>query len=124
MPSMIALLTALIALTPVVAAAQDEGRPGDYGYRHEEYHRRGIIDELRRKTGASCCDGMGECRATYVNVPRELALIDGRWCPLNAAPVRRDIQLPDHFSLVCAGPSVPPFFACPIVYCVAVAPGY
>jgi hypothetical protein len=124
MSRILGLLMALIAAMPVGAAAQEHGGPGDYGYRHEEYHRRGIIDELRRKTGATCCDGMGECRATYVNVKQETALLDGRWCPLNAAPIRRDIQLPDHFSLVCAGPSAPPFFPCPIVYCVAVGPGY
>lgn len=117
------LLIVGLAAASFGAAAQNEGRPGDYGYRHQDYHRRGLIDELRRKTGMSCCDRVGECRATYVDMARAMAYIDGNWCPLGSARVRRDIELPDQFSLVCAGSSAPPFFPCPIVYCVALAPG-
>src|SRR5262249_32285935 len=59
----------LVVAAPVKPIAQEDwGRPGDYGYRHQEYHHRGIIEELRRKTGQLCCDGIGECRATYANM--------------------------------------------------------
>ena len=116
------LILALIALT--AARAQDNpGRPGDFGYRHWEYHYNGLIDELRRKTGRSCCDGAGECRATFANMPERKVFLDGHWCPIGGAVVRYDLALPDDFALVCAGRSAGPTFPCPVVYCVAVATG-
>jgi hypothetical protein len=120
----VCLTVLIIAAGAGVALAQEErGRPGDYGYRHQQYHHNGVIDELRRKTGRSCCDGVGECRATYVDLRQKQALIDGKWCPLGDAAVRQDITLPDQFALVCAGTAAWPLHPCPIVYCVAVAPG-
>ncbi|MGH6815362.1 MAG: hypothetical protein ACREC6_06645 [Hyphomicrobiaceae bacterium] len=105
-------------------AQHGEPQPGDYGYRHMEYHRNGIIDELRRKTGRSCCDNIGECRATYVDMEKRTVFLDGKWCPISrSAVIRHDIALPDHFALVCAGRSAGPQMPCPFVYCVAVALG-
>jgi hypothetical protein len=121
--SIFVVLIIAIAASITSLAQKYEGRPGDYGYRHLEYHHNGIIDELRRKTGRSCCDGIGECRATYVNIPERKAFLDGNWCPIGAAPIRRDIVLPDQFALVCADRSAGPVYPCPAVYCVAVGPG-
>jgi hypothetical protein len=118
------LAVLLVVAAASGASAQDhDGKPGDYGFRHHQYHRNGIINELRRKTGRSCCDGYGECRATLVNLRLKLAFVDGQWCPLGDAAVRQDIPLPDEYALVCAGTSALPMHPCPIVYCVAVAPG-
>ena len=119
--------TFLILASAAVGAAraQETGpKPGDYGYRHLEYHHKGVINELRRKTGRSCCDNIGECRATYVDLEKKMVFLDGKWCPISrSAAVRHDIALPDHFALVCAGRSAGPLMPCPFVYCVAVALG-
>jgi hypothetical protein len=115
-------LMLVMAASAEPIAQENAARPGDYGYRHQEYHHKGIIEELRRKTGQLCCDGMGECRATYANMQEHTVLLDGNWCPIGYASIRRDIALPDQFALVCAGRS-PRLFACPNVYCVAVPPG-
>jgi hypothetical protein len=107
------------------AGAQDlPPGPGDYGFRHDEYHARGIIDELQRKTGSFCCHG-GECRASYVKLAERKVLVDGRWCPIgHRTHMRSDIVLPDHFALVCAGKSEPgPLNQCPPVFCIVLAPG-
>jgi hypothetical protein len=114
-----------LALSGACGAVAEEyqSQPGDYGYRHHQYHHNGIIEELRRKTGRSCCDGLGECRATYVNLQQKQVFVDGKWCPLGDAAVRQDIDLPDQFALVCAGTSSWSLQACPRVYCVAIAPG-
>jgi hypothetical protein len=118
------LVALLLILAGGTAHAQRyKSEPGEYGFRHQQYHHNGIIDELRRKTGRSCCDGLGECRATYVNLQKRTAFVDGKWCPLGDAAVRQDIPLPDEYALVCAGTSAWPLTQCPIVYCVAVAPG-
>lgn len=117
------LILFLLAEASCVVAEDYQSRPGDYGYRHHQYHHNGIIDELRRKTGRSCCDGLGECRATYINLQQKQAFVDGKWCPLGDAAVRQDIDLPDQFALVCAGTAAWPLYPCPVVYCVAVAPG-
>lgn len=101
--------------------AQELG-PGDYSYLHEEYHKWGSIDELRAKTNSQCCDGMGECRATYVDMRTKKAYVDGRWCPLpeNSNLIRADVSLPPNgYALVCAGQSMDLYPACPKVYCVA-----
>lgn len=117
------VLFATLVLSGTAKAQEHHAQPGDYGYRHHEYHHNGVIDELRRKTGRTCCDGLGECRATYVNLPQGQAFVDGKWCPLGNAAVRQDITLPDQFALVCAGTTPWPLKPCPIIYCVAVAPG-
>ncbi len=105
--------------------ADGHGQPGDYGYRHRDYHDRGLVEELERKVGHSCCDKVGECRATYVDLANRKVLVDGRWCPLgHRTAVRKDIMLPDSFALVCAGKSISGLGnPCPPVYCVAVSPG-
>lgn len=108
---------------PEVSEGQE--KPGDYGYRHRDYHDRGLVEELERKVGHSCCDKVGECRATYVDLANNTALVDGRWCPLgHRTAIRKDITLPDSFALVCAGKSRSGGGnPCPPVYCVAISPG-
>ena len=111
---------ALLLLTSVAPLAAE---PGDYGYHHEEYHRRGLVEELQRKTGWLCCDEVGECRATYVRLPERKVYLEGRWCTIDPqVPVRTDIPLPDEFALVCAGRARTDLH-CPNIYCIAVPPG-
>ena len=98
----------------------DELGPGDYGYRHMEYHSQ----EVEEKSGYTCCDKMGECRVTYVNLKDGTAYLDGRWCPIKRdAAIRYDVSLPDEMAMVCAGSFLDPITRCPIVYCGAVPPG-
>ena len=114
----------LAAVSPPVVAQENSKGPGDYGYRHEEYHHRGIVDELERKAGQSCCDKKGECRATYVDMAQRRAFVEGRWCPMEQqTSIHTDIALPDRFALVCAGRPASPYNPCPTIYCVALAPG-
>jgi hypothetical protein len=117
------VLSAAMFMMPSIDLRAAE--PGDYGYHHEYYHRRGLIDELARRTGRSCCDEIGECRATYVRLREREVYLEGRWCEIgHDVPVRTDIPLPDEFALVCAGRSAWPHLPCPFVYCIAVAPGF
>ena len=121
-------LVVFIAMSQMIApralAEDHDPQPGDYGYRHEDYHQRGLINELERKAGQSCCDGHGECRATYVKLAERKVFVDGRWCPIgHRTAIRFDLELPDHFALVCAGLSARIGNPCPVVYCVATAPG-
>jgi len=98
--------------------------PGDYGYRHMEYHLRGTVEDVEAKSGKSCCDNMGECRATYVNLGDETVYLNGKWCPITRhAAIRFDVSLPDEMAMVCAGRLLDPLNNCPIVYCGAVPPG-
>lgn len=132
---LLALALACAALGPSLAhqpgsghgpeVSDGEGQPGDYGYRHRDYHDRGLVEELERKVGHSCCDKVGECRATYVDLTNKTVLVDGRWCPLGyRTAIRKDIMLPDSFALVCAGKSRSGGGnPCPPVYCVAISPG-
>ncbi len=117
----VALTVMLLMVSRIDLCAAE---PGDYGYRHDEYHRRGLIDELERKTERSCCDAVGECRAAYVRLREGEVYLEGQWCVIGRdVPVRTDIALPDEFALVCAGRSAGPNLPCPMVYCIAVAPG-
>lgn len=117
-------MSALILMVQLCAAEPKQG-PGDYGYRHHEYHQNGVVDELERKVGHSCCDRTGECRATYVDLAHKKVFLDGRWCPLgHHTAIRKDIVLPDSFALVCAGKSrTGPGNPCPSVYCIAISAG-
>jgi hypothetical protein len=119
------LISAVLLLSGAAAAVADPGgRPGDYGYRHEDYHQRGLIEELERKAGQSCCDGHGECRATYIDLRERKVYLDGRWCPIGfRTALRFDLELPDQFALVCAGRPRSEGNPCPVVYCVAAALG-
>lgn len=108
----------------VVRAQGTDGQPGDYGFRHERYHEQGIVEELERKVGHSCCDHMGECRASYVDIKARKAFVDGRWCPIgHRTSIRTDIMLPDRFALVCAGKSASSGNPCPPIFCLAISPG-
>lgn len=115
----------LLTLAGQVGRAEPATGPGDYGYRHEEYHHKGLVDELEKKVGHSCCDRMGECRATYVDLAQKKVFLDGRWCALgHHTAIRKDVILPDSFALVCAGKSLSgPGNPCPAVYCIAISPG-
>jgi len=65
-------------------------KPGDYGFRHDEFHS--IYKALRKADGSDCCNG-SECRVT--EEPREASaeekkqgydysvLVDGVWCPVS-----------------------------------------
>ena len=113
------------ALGPFSLPVQaDELGPGDYGYRHMEYHTRGTVRDVEEKSGHTCCDKMGECRATYVNLKERTAYLDGKWCPIKRdAAIRYDVSLPDEMAMVCAGSFLDPITRCPIVYCGAIPPG-
>lgn len=121
------LVTFAALAVPVldVAFAQGSGgEPGDYGFRHERYHDEGLVAELERKVGHSCCDDIGECRASYVDLKARKAFVDGRWCPIgHRTSIRTDIVLPDRFALVCAGKSQSRGNPCPPIFCLAIAPG-
>lgn len=107
-----------------VPAYAEELGPGDYGYRHMEYHMRGTVDEVEEKSGKTCCDNVGECRATYVNLLNRTAYLNGKWCPIKAdAAIRYDVSLPDEMAMVCAGAYISPKTGCPTVYCGAVPSG-
>ncbi|NBV77359.1 hypothetical protein EBR66_04310 [bacterium] len=115
----------VLVLSSTTTASAENGSIGDYGYRHMEYHKYGSIDALRRqKDGSmrSCCDNMGECRATNVNVKERKVFIDGQWCPIPPlVELREDVPLPDvDHDLVCAGKTYGR--TCPTVYCVALRP--
>ena len=117
-----ALLSAMGAM--VLPAQADELGPGDYGYRHMEYHARGTVEDVESKSGRSCCDSMGECRATYVNLINKTAYLNGKWCPIKTdAAIRYDVSLPDEMAMVCAGRFLDPVTRCPVVYCGAVPSG-
>ena len=112
-----------LVLLMLLSAGPLSAEPGDYGYHHEEYHRRGLVEELQRKTGWLCCDEVGECRATYVRLPERKVYLEGRWCTIDPqVPVRTDLPLPDEFALVCAGRARTDLH-CPNIYCIAVPPG-
>lgn len=113
----------LLAMAMVSAGAEEKKALGlgDYGYRHHDFHTGpdgGVVGALRRKTGRSCCDQMGECRATRINIQKRTALLDGKECPLGNVEIRTDIDLPGGDDVVCA--SKTSGTSCPKVYCAAV----
>lgn len=118
---LILIPSGLRAEDPTTVPAQ----PGDYGYLHHDYHNSGSVKDLQEKTGSTCCDGAGECRATYVDMIKGKTYIDGKWCdlPENKKLIRFDVILPATgltvgLAMVCAGKT---WIAtsCPIVYCAA-----
>ena len=116
------LLSATSIMT--LPAQSDELGPGDYGFRHMEYHMRGTVRDVEAKSGTDCCDKMGECRATYVNAANRTAYLNGKWCPIKTdAAIRYDVSLPDEMAMVCAGKFLDPVTRCPVVYCGAVPSG-
>ena len=118
-----AVLLSAMCMMAVPAKAAELG-PGDYGYRHMEYHIRGTVDDVEAKSGKSCCDSTGECRATYVNLSNRTAYLNGKWCPIKVdAPIRYDVSLPDEMAMICAGKLLDPMTKCPVVYCGAVPSG-
>ncbi len=117
---------ACAVLMMVVAAKAEDLKPGYYGFNHEKYHHFGSVQEFERLSKVDCCDDHGECRGTLVQIRSNKVMIDGMWCPINNAPVRYDVALPDSYAMACAAPSQDyesHHKTCPTIYCLAVPPG-
>lgn len=122
------LLRAEEDMTPS-SVTETETRYGYYGYRHEELHASGVIQELMNKTGTQCCDGGmgGECRVTTIRFSPEgtwEAYIDGVWTRIQNVTIHYDIPLPnDAPAVVCASRHIVPEVGAKGVYCVAASFG-
>ncbi len=93
-------------------------KPSEWGYRHRNciddkgnlqigLHESGAIDEMREKSGQSCCshEYQGECRGTEVKMREREVLIDGYWRPIGPyTKIVKDMEkLPDGVqAVVCA----------------------
>lgn len=133
------LLLAVGAMQPV--AADEPGKQpafGTYGYLHGLLHHHGVIAELLRRTGLTCCDGGmgGECRGTLIRRAAatsqagqsvQYEFLHGQtWCPVTSQ-VWFDIHFPDAVlqadinAVVCARRTAP--HVCPTTtFCSAVHP--
>ncbi len=93
-PSIVLPGHVLFRVAPAIA---HELEPGDYGYRHDEFHR---YYQLSVVFGGHCFCGDGDCRATIWR-PTELkspigfdVIVERRWRPLPAT-----VYQPDSFKL-------------------------
>jgi hypothetical protein len=128
------IVALLLGITITQLAAEEKGKPqpqlGDYGYNHHLYHNHngtGVIDELNKQSqivrGHKCCDSIGECRETQVNLAETQVLLDGRWCDIPATAFKSwTTPLPDSHSKIvaCAGKGSPQI--CPTIWCIALRP--
>ena len=101
-----------------------------WGYRHNELHAGGFIDQLMAATGSNCCNGpmSGECRVSEVDLPHRLVRIDDKWCPIRSKTKIATIEGLSNLNeqnkvvaMVCAGINLTDFDGCPEIYCVGVA---
>ncbi|MEL6803917.1 MAG: hypothetical protein AAFO91_09075 [Bacteroidota bacterium] len=123
------ILLLLLSILPLTTSLADDtsSEIGEWGYRYQELHEHGIVDELIERERArtsnntlSCCEGAhsGECRVTVIdpNNGSPMYKIGDRWCPLRGH-VRTDIPLPgDITAVVCASAYIG-YSGCPTVYC-------
>lgn len=118
------------SLIPASSNQPTEPNLGDYGYRHKEIHKRGIVSEILSILDSQCCDGGegGECRVTKIrpNGHDKLeALLDGEWCPLGNALTTTDVNLGEDIEAVVCASKVRLFNQrtgrrdCPAAYCAA-----
>lgn len=86
-----------ISMLSATTALADEAPFGTYGYRHQEMHDLGVIQDLITRSGQNCCDGGmgGECRVTQISTDGKFYRYNEQWCPLSTTTdIRTDVRLP------------------------------
>ena len=108
------------------AVEAEENRLGYYGFKHPWLHSNGVIEELRSKTGSSCCDNPfgGECRIAVVDMVSRRVQIDGMNCPITEGIKFAGLSnVPQGFGVVCASKIAGQGY-CPAIYCLGTNGGF
>lgn len=93
-------------------APYQDTKPGQYGNSHCLDHKWGAVARLAYLSGGSCCDGVGECRATHVKPVLDEAgalvhqvKIEKNWQSLNNHKIYSTAEVdlpPGQNAMVCA----------------------